>query len=815
MSDFKVVSVLNPLVQIGMGGLSAAGGQITTGTAVFSNSNGVSFGVNGSTVTASHNGLTSQSNQAFSAEGGSTTFQTLNFANANGLTFSNNGGSVQASYTVPTVPAQIVVGNSTGGNTAGDTALVTGRVVFVGSDNITLSGSSNGGSLTLSIIGASGGGGGAAISAAGASASDGTVVFSNSNNVSFGMNGSTVTASITVPAQSVQTLGIYGLGNTTGQSSSSTYDARTLSVEGAGIVSVGWSNSSLRISATQSNQAFSADASSTFQTLTLQNSNGISFSNNGGAVRITHDLQYTSNTSAITSAAMASTSRPAFSADASSTFQTLTLQNSNGVSFSNNGGAVRITHDLMFSSSRPAFSADASSTFQTLTLQDSNGISFSNNGGAIRLTHGLQFTSATSAITSNAMHSSQSVMSVYAVSNTTQSTSRTIPFSAVSFHGAGLASVGVSNGSVIISVPPGAPSPVNFSAGTASGNLGSVVFSNSNSLSFGLDGATITASQGQISIGMSTNGNTAGTTNTFNDGANLEYVFAGVSGITLSQSSNGSSVTLSIVGEPHESYHMIPPGMWVGATATTNWFQSTSCMAPIVVSQPLSARTAVGIVSVSMAASSTQGTLGGAGSTGGVLSAGITTSVNIVIYSRGAGANSASLQYLTSSQIVNRQSIRVSEGAGGSSQSHSYTNRMTYGTYSATKDYSSTAASLNFHTSNMTDLSGVKQIWNPIDFSLGPGQYFIGIGGSTSTATEGTNVSVMTRMFVSQTSLGVTQNTLALGQFGANTGSSDLWVMGLGSFSVVGGGTSSSVALSSISSNTSNFWPVIQFMRMT
>src|SRR5262245_41305785 len=37
-----------------------------------------------------------------------------------------------------------------------------------------------------------------------------------------------------------------------------------------------------------------------------------------------------------------------------------------------------------------------------------------------------------------------------------------------------------------------APSPVNFSAGTTSNNLGSVVFADSNGISFGLNGSTIT-----------------------------------------------------------------------------------------------------------------------------------------------------------------------------------------------------------------------------------------------------------------------------------------------------------------------------------
>lgn len=47
--------------------------------------------------------------------------------------------------------------------------------------------------------------------------------------------------------------------------------------------------------------------------------------------------------------------------------------------------------------------------------------------------------------------------------------------------------------SVTISGANAAPAPVNFSAGTASGDLGAVVFSNSGGVSFGLNGSTITA----------------------------------------------------------------------------------------------------------------------------------------------------------------------------------------------------------------------------------------------------------------------------------------------------------------------------------
>ena len=70
-------------------------------------------------------------------------------------------------------------------------------------------------------------------------------------------------------------------------------------------------------------------------------------------------------------------------------------------------------------------------------------------------------------------------------------------------------------------------------------------FTNSNNITFGTNAGLVTASFNPINIGMSTGGNTAGTTGTF-AGGGLQYVFAGGNNVTLSQSSNGASVTLSI-----------------------------------------------------------------------------------------------------------------------------------------------------------------------------------------------------------------------------------------------------------------------------
>lgn len=138
------------------GGVAISGGTNSqaTGTVQFSNSNGVTFGLDGAGVmTASHNGLTSQSNQAFSADGGSSAFQTLVFANSNGISFSNSNGSVVAS---------VGAGGAAGSISAGTTSVALGQVVF-----------------------------------------------SNSNGVSFGLNGSTITASASGGTAAGATLDFY------------------------------------------------------------------------------------------------------------------------------------------------------------------------------------------------------------------------------------------------------------------------------------------------------------------------------------------------------------------------------------------------------------------------------------------------------------------------------------------------------------------------------------------------------------------------------------------------------------------------------
>jgi len=214
----------------------------------------------------------------------------------------------------------------------------------------------------------------------------------------------------------------------------------------------------------------------------------------------------------------------------SNNLSNLVFSNSNGVSFGLDGSTITANHNGLTSQSNQAASAaNGSFAFQTLSFSNLNGISFGTSvGSAITASH--------NALTVQ----TNQTLGLYAVGNTTgESSSSTFDARTLSFIGQGIASVGFSNGSVNISVPTGAPSPVNFSAGTTSGNLASVVFSNSNNVSFGLNGATITATasvastQGSINISAGTTSNLASA-----------FTFSNSNGISFGL--NASTVTASV-----------------------------------------------------------------------------------------------------------------------------------------------------------------------------------------------------------------------------------------------------------------------------
>lgn len=331
---------------------SAGATSNNLGSVVFSNSNGVSFGLNGSTITASHGGLTTamasnrgsdfvqatagfngtnasgtiasnaisvsvaaQSVQpvAYSAANGLANFSTIVFANSNGVSFSTGTQGLYATVKTDYLTTAAQSDHSHGNPTLALTNL-----------SGTTASASNGFTLSLSA-GAGGAGDGVNILAAGTQTANttGTVNFANSNGITFGMsNNSQITASHN------------------------------------GLTS-------------QSNQAVSgANGSFTFQTISFANSNGVSWSTG------TQGLYATVKTDYLTTAAQS---------DHSHGNPTLALTNLSGTTASASNG---FTLSLSASQSNQAVSgSNGSFTFQTVTFGNLNGLSFYTSNGSVVGSH--------------------------------------------------------------------------------------------------------------------------------------------------------------------------------------------------------------------------------------------------------------------------------------------------------------------------------------------------------------------------------------------------------------------------------------------
>jgi hypothetical protein len=488
----------------GGGGIAAAAGSQTqtSGTVLFSNSNGITFGMsNSSVITASHNGLTtamqsnagsnflgtntaltangvsvtanssglslnfpvfltSQSNQAFSASGGSSTFQTLNFANSNGVTFSNSGGSVIATVKTDYLTTAMLSNASTAFAGTG----------FAGT-NIT--GTHNTAGLSLSVPGTS------SISATGA--------------VSISTNGNTI--SIGAPAMSV---GLSNLGNTSGNTG------------------------------TVSNQ------------FVLAGGNNITLSGSTNAAGMT--VTVSANTAAAANLSVSA-------GTTSGAFGGITFANSNNVTFGLNNGTITASVPTAAAGGVAIANSQTTYTSGTVSFRDGNGITFaSGTGQGLSATHALQFTSATSAITSAALNTSQSSVffqtsasSVFlqtSQSSLFQQTSATSAITSAAFPSAQTTKF-AGTGSAFTNL-----TATFNTAGLSISAPATSSISATGAVSISTSGNTISIGAPAFSAGVTTLGNTSGNTGTVSN----QLVLAGGNNITLSGSTNAGGMTLTISG---------------------------------------------------------------------------------------------------------------------------------------------------------------------------------------------------------------------------------------------------------------------------
>ena len=627
---------------------STGGGTATlSGGISFSNANGVSFYTSaGNAIVGSvaAGGVTTAGVYAASNTTGTTSstypLSSLIFAGAGIVSVGNSGGTIMISAPASTSFAQLSVGNSTGGNLAGNSGVVTGQLVLAGGNNITLSGSTNAGSMTISISGPNAGGaqtGISSIAAGGTTYTSGSVQFVNSNNFSFlsttgqGFVGSFSTsqsvqtqASGNIPRSGFTTnatAGILLVGThdtaglnlgvpawittwtapgayvssvngssgaisfVTGSSLSASSNASTITIGLASNITTALQSANANYLTSQSNQAWSgSNASSAFQTLNFGNANGISWSNNAGSVNITHDLQYTSATSAITSNALNTSASRVFNVVAAtnntgggtaSLSSNVSFSNANGLTFYTSAGNAVVASYTVPSQSvqtqasgnipRTGFSTTSTAGALLVGTHDTNGLSLgvpawltvaggvqtaisgivvSNTtytSGTVSFSNanGISFgSSAGQAITASyTVPAAQTGISGIQVSNTTY-TSGTVVWAnsnGISFGSSGAQSI---TASYTVPSIAGLISAVNISASGGNSNLSNFSFGTSPTVTFGLNGSTITAS----AVGGGGGINIAASNTTFTSGT----VVMSASGGAITINSGAQSVGFSV-----------------------------------------------------------------------------------------------------------------------------------------------------------------------------------------------------------------------------------------------------------------------------
>jgi hypothetical protein len=287
-------------------------------------------------------------------------------------------------------------------------------------------------------------------------------------------------------------------------------------------------------------------------------------------------------------------------------------------------------------------------------------------------------------------------------------------------------------------------------------------------------------------------------------GTNVVFAASGA-GISIA----GSTGTVVISSPPHQSWMEFPLNGPEATAAISTASGSVSFAVAFNVKQPISAsflRFQAAMTTNSTTLATTAATMSA--------SAELYSTWNAVVYSIGTGASSKSLISVASGSagFTFRNSISVAVNGTQYSVTQGVTMPVEGGTTTLTTQYSISNTNLSFTTNQIaTNFSGSRFIDIPFANSLPAGEYWLIVGQSTNTSANSTGVSNATNCNVRYAgTVGVdTQLNNAIGVMGSTNLTSVGALMGAGSFSTAGGGTTSGLPMSAISSSASH--PQIYF----
>ena len=553
------------------------------------------------------------------------------------------------------------------GNTSGQSTFSGSNIVFGAGANITLSGVN---ATRFDIVGAAGGAGNTgSISAGTTRGTLGEVVFSNSNGISFGINGQTVTAAhnaLTTARASTDAIGL----NTAQSNVTWTVNSAGLSLDARGYAGTGTTFNGANLSGSMTVNSVGVQLSlSAGNYLTTARASNDAIGLNTAQSNVT----WTVNSSGL-------------SLDARGYAGTGTTFNGAGVSGSltQNSNGIQVSLSVT-QSNQNVTASNGGFAFQTLSFSNANGISFGTSAGsAITASH-------------NALTTARASTDAIGLNTAQSNVTWTVNSAGLSLDARGYAGTGTTFAGA------------NLSASMTLNSVGLNL-----SMSAAAPGGGGTTNQTGPNIGVSTAGNTAGSTGTVSTG---NVVFVGSRGITLSQSTGavGSDATISIMGPQStlSEFVALPfagkGAPMQGASSSVSLGQNSLYIYPVQFEDNMSfdhLKMPVFLTNSSSAAASVQ--------------KGITFRVGI--YSRNATNATVLTQHYSTSYTM--------------AVSHSSNNSWMLSIITAIGDSTSyntlTASSAGINLS--ASLHGQRELIMPISSLFTPGEYWLAVAASTSSA---------------------------------------------------------------------------------
>lgn len=619
----------------------------------------------------------------------------------------------------------------------------------------------------------------------------GELVFSNSNGISFGINGQTITGTVqtnyltTAMASNRGTDFVQATAAFAGTSASGTIASNGISVSiGPYITTGALSNHSHGVSFTSGSVGF--------QTLSFTNSNGISFNSGTQGIFGSHNAITTGALSGDTTKYNQAWELTGNTAGTTSSLQgtKMYFEGGNSITVSGNSNTIKFSVGNYITTAMLSNAATisninvsggtTSSNLSAFKFVDSQGVSWSLDTGSK-----VYATVKTDYQSSNANYLTS--QSNQAVSNSAGS----FTFQTLNFSNANNVTFGTSAGGIVTAsvAAPGAAAENNWHNLLGANTAGNTTASGS---TIGLSGINLTLSGTNDSV--------------INISAPATSSIVGTNG--LSVSTNASTIYVYPITQ--SSYANLP-GLFNSSALTFNQ-TSISYAVAFNLDYPISA-SFIRIPALMTTNSTTIATMASAtASAQGALH----STINAVFYSLGVGANSQSLQsvasgsagYTMSQKISVTNSTQYSISLGISAQANGA------GTSRSTQ-YSISNSNYSFTTNQIaTEFSTGRFLDIPFAQSLSGGNYWLVLGMSTSTSSAGAaGLAALTNCNVRYSNhYGASQANVGFGLMGSTNLSSGGQI-GAGFFSTAGGGTTNSIPISAISSTASNPTLYFQLLR--